>query len=318
MAVPRTGLVAVALGIVYVVWGSTYLGIRVVVEDAPPMTSMGLRFATAGLLLGAFFAVRRGFKFLALTRRQVIGTAFLGLCLPLLGNGLVSVAEDRGATSGFAALLIAVAPLVIVIFRAIEHDLPNTQTIVGVLLGFAGLAILVLFGRGAGDFALGPALIVLFAASCWAFGSYVQPRLWLPANPFVVAVWEMIFGGAMMVALGLSVGETMTFDYPAKTWFALGYLVIFGSVIAFTAYVWLVANAPISLVATYAYVNPVIAVFLGWLILDEKITWPIVAGGAIVVAAVALVITSERRQPAPAAPAEPPVVEQVAKSLQTP
>lgn len=318
MGVPRTGLVALALAIVYVVWGSTYLGIRVVVEDAPPMTSMGLRFGTAGLLLGAFFAVRRGFRFLALTRRQVIGTAFLGLCLPLLGNGLVSVAEDKGATSGFAALLIAVAPLVIVIFRAIERDLPNTQTIVGVLLGFAGLAVLVLLGRDAGDFALGPALIILFAASCWALGSYVQPRLWLPANPFVVAVWEMIFGGAMMVALGLSVGETMTFDYPAKTWFALGYLVIFGSVIAFTAYVWLVANAPISLVATYAYVNPVIAVFLGWLILDEKITWPIVAGGAIVVAAVALVITSERRQPAPAAPAEPPVVEQVTKSLQTP
>ncbi|WP_332643059.1 EamA family transporter [Aeromicrobium sp.] len=318
MAAPRTGLVAVALAIVYVVWGSTYLGIRVVVEDAPPMTSMGLRFATAGLLLGAFFAIRRGFKFLALTRRQIAGTAFLGLCLPLLGNGLVSVAEDKGATSGFTALLIAVAPLIIVIFRAIERDLPNTQTIAGVLLGFAGLALLVLFGRGAGDFALGPALIVLFAASCWALGSYVQPRLWLPANPFVVAVWEMIFGGAMMVALGLSVGETMTFDYPAKTWWALSYLVIFGSVVAFTAYVWLVANAPISLVATYAYVNPVIAVFLGWLILDEKITWPIVAGGAIVVAAVALVISSERRNPAPAAPAEPPVVEQVAKSLQTP
>ncbi len=140
------------------------------------------------------------------------------------------------------------------------------------------------FGRGAGDFALGPALLILFSASCWAFGSYVQPRLWLPANLFVVAAWEMLFGGLMMVVLGLSVGESFTFDYAPKTWFALSYLVIFGSVVAFTAYVWLVANAPISLVATYAYVNPVIAVFLGWLILDEKITWPIVAGGAIVVA----------------------------------
>lgn len=314
MAAPRTGLVALALVIVYIVWGSTYLGIRVVVDEAPPLTSMGMRFATAGLLLGAYFAVRRGFSFLALTRRQVIGTAFLGLCLPLLGNGLVSVAEDKGATSGFAALLIAVAPLVIVIFRAIEHDLPNTQTIVGVLLGFAGLAVLILFGRGAGDFELGPALIVLFAASCWAFGSYMQPRLWLPPNPFVVAVWEMIFGGTMMVVLGLSVGESFTFDYAPKTWLALSYLVIFGSVVAFTAYVWLVANAPISLVATYAYVNPVIAVFLGWLILDEKITWPIVAGGAIVVASVALVISSERKDsPAPAPPAEPPAVEQIAK-----
>ncbi|GAA3530924.1 drug/metabolite exporter YedA [Aeromicrobium panaciterrae] len=314
MAAPRTGLVALALVIVYIVWGSTYLGIRVVVEEAPPLTSMGMRYGLAGLLLGAFIAARRGVKAIALTRKQVVGTAFLGLCLPLLGNGMVSVAEDHGATSGFTALLIAVAPLVIVIFRAIEHDMPNAQTLAGVLLGFTGLAVLVLLGRGAGDFALGPALLILFSSSCWAFGSYVQPRLWLPANPFVVAVWEMVFGGLMMVILGLSVGESFTFDYAPKTWFALSYLVIFGSVVAFTAYVWLVANAPISLVATYAYVNPVIAVFLGWLILDEKITWPIAAGGAIVVASVALVITSERKHPpAAAAPAEPPVVEQIAK-----
>jgi drug/metabolite transporter (DMT)-like permease len=121
----------------------------------------------------------------------------------------------------------------------------------------------------------------------------------------------MIWGGLMMVALGQLAGERFTFDYPGKTWFALSYLVVFGSVVAFTAYVWLVANAPISLVATYAYVNPVIAVFLGWLILDEKITWPIVAGGAIVVAAVAVVITSERKPPVVAPDVEPETVEAV-------
>lgn len=296
MNAQRTGVVAAALAVVYVVWGSTYLGIRVVVEDAPPLTSMGLRFTAAGLILAAILVIRRGgLKQFDLTGRQILGTALLGLFLPLLGNGLVSVGEHKGATSGFTALLIAVAPLMIVIFRVAEKDVPRPTTMLGVAIGFVGLAVLVLLGRGAGDFEIGPALIVLFAATCWALGSYLQPRLWLPSDPFIVAVWEMIWGGLMMIALGAVVGESFTFDYPAKTWFALAYLVLFGSVLAFTAYVWLVANAPISLVATYAYVNPVIAVFLGWLILDERITWPIVAGGAIVVAAVALVITSERR-----------------------
>jgi len=289
-------LVAIALAIVYVVWGSTYLGIRVVVEDAPPMTSMGLRFIVAGLVLAVILIVKNGgLSQFDLTGKQMLGTAFLGLCLPLLGNGLVSVGESKGATSGFTALLIAIAPLIIVVFRMAERDVPRPTTLAGVLLGFIGLAVLVLLGRGAGDFEIGPALIVLFAASCWALGSSLQPRLWLPGDPFIVAVWEMIWGGLMMVAVGALAGERFTFDYPAKTWFAMAYLVLFGSVLAFSAYVWLVANAPISLVATYAYVNPVIAVFLGWLILDERITWPIVLGGAIVVAAVALVITSERK-----------------------
>ncbi|HET7734578.1 MAG TPA: EamA family transporter [Nocardioidaceae bacterium] len=296
MKAPRSGLVAVALLIVYVVWGSTYLGIRVVVEDAPPMSSMGLRFIVAGLLLGGILIVKNGgLAQFDLSGKQMLGTAFLGLMLPLLGNGLVSVGEHQGATSGFTALLIAVAPLMIVLFRIAERDVPRPTTLLGVLLGFVGLAVLVVLGRGAGDFEVGPALIVLFAASCWAMGSYLQPRLWLPGDPFVVAVWEMLWGGLMMVAVGALAGERFTFDYPAKTWVAMAYLITFGSVVAFSAYVWLVANAPISLVATYAYVNPVIAVFLGWLILDEKITWPIVAGGAIVVAAVALVITSERK-----------------------
>lgn len=309
MVPARGGLVAAALAIVYVVWGSTYLGIKIVVEEAPPMTSMGLRFVTAGVVLGAMVTVARGgVRALALTRRQLAGTAFLGLTLPLLGNGLVSIGEQRGATSGFAALLIALAPLIIVVFRLVEGDVPRPATLAGVVLGFVGLAVLVLLGRGAGDFSFVPALIVLFAASCWALGSYVQPRLWLPSDPFVVAVWEMVLGGLMMVATGLAIGERFTFDYPSTTWWALSYLVVFGSVVAFTAYVWLVANAPISLVATYAYVNPVIAVLLGWLVLDEAITWPIVAGGTLVLVAVALVVSAERKPKVAAPEVEPETV----------
>ena len=292
---PTFGLVVAALAVVYVVWGSTYLAIRIVVEEAPPLTSMGLRYTTAAVILGVILASRGGLRRLRINGRQALGAAFLGLMLPLLGNGMVSVAEDRGATSGVTALLIAIAPLIIVVFRVVEGDRPKPLTTVGVLLGFVGLAVLVLLGRGGADgFGIGPALIVLFASTCWAFGSYVQPRLWLPEDVFVTTVYEMLFGGLMLVSLGLVSGERFTAAYDARTWAALAYLVVFGSVIAFTAYVWLVANAPISFVATYAYVNPIVAVFLGWLVLDEVVGGAVLAGGGIVVLAVALVIGAER------------------------
>ncbi len=307
---PAFGVVMAALAVVYVVWGSTYLGIRIVVEEAPPLTSMGLRFVTAGLALGALLAARGGLRRLRITRRQALGAAVLGLLLPLLGNGMVSVAESRGAPSGIAALLIAIAPLIIVVFRTVEGDRPRPLTLAGVLMGFVGLTVLVLLGRGgAADFPLGAALLVLFAASCWAFGSYIQPRLPLPRDVFVTAVWEMVFGGLMLIATGLVAGERFTGDYSGRVWLALGYLVLFGSVLAFTSYVWLLAHAPISLVATYAYVNPVVAVLLGWWILAEAVTGPVLVGGGIVVLAVALVITAERprrsRQAAVASAGEP-------------
>ena len=309
-AAPAFGLVIAALAIVYVVWGSTYLAIRIVVEEAPPLTSMGLRYTTAALVLGTILAARGGLRRLRVTRRQALGAALLGLLLPVLGNGMVSVAENLGAPSGVTALLVAVAPLIIVVFRVAEGDRPRALTLVGVLAGFVSLAVLVLTGRqGADAFPLGAGLLVLFASTCWAVGSYVQPRLPLPEDVFVVTVYEMLFGGLILLMLGLVSGERFTAAYDSRTWLALGYLVVFGSVIAFTSYVWLLANAPISLVATYAYVNPVVAVFLGWLVLSEVVSMPVLIGGGIVVLAVALVITAERprraRQHAAAAAGEP-------------
>jgi drug/metabolite transporter (DMT)-like permease len=312
-AAPALGLVVAALGVVYVVWGSTYLGIRVVVAEAPPLTSMGLRFMTAGVLLGAVLSLKGGPRRLRVRPRELAGAALLGLMLPMLGNGLVSVGEDHGAPSGATALLIAMTPLMIVVFRAVSGDRPRSLSVFGVLLGFAGLAYLVLAGRGSGgDLPLGPALLILFAATCWGLGSFVQPRLVLPEDVFVTAVYEMVCGGLIMVSVGLLSGERFTADYGPRTWLALGYLVVFGSMLAFTAYVWLLSNAPISLVATYAYVNPVVAVFLGWLVLGESVTVPILLGGGVVVAAVAIVITAERprRKPLPESPA-PQTVEAV-------
>ena len=283
-----------ALVVVYVVWGSTYLGIRVVVQEAPPLTSMGLRYLTAGVLLGAILTTRGGLRRLRLDRRQVFGTAFLGLMLPMLGNGMVSVGENLGTPSGVTALLIAVAPLLIVVLRTADGDRPRPLSVAGVLLGFAGLATLVLAGHAAGGFPLLPSLVVVGASCCWAVGSYVQPRLPLPRDVFVTTVYEMVFGGLILLTVGRLSGEHFTADYGPRTWVALGYLVVFGSVVAFTSYVWLLANAPISLVATYAFVNPVVAVFLGWLVLSEPVTVSVLVGGGVVVLAVALVIRAER------------------------
>lgn len=298
------GLVVLALLIVYVVWGSTYLGIRVVVEEAPPLLGMGSRYLAAGILLGLLLSLRGGFRRLRVTRRELLGCAAIGLLLPVLGNGLVSVGEDLGAPSGVTALLIAIAPLMIALFRFVDGDRPKPLSLVGLLLGFAGLAYLILVGRGTGGddrVPVGAALIVLFASTCWAFGSWVQPRLTLPRDAFVMTVHEMWIGGAILLLTGTVSGERLDLgSYSAETWLAWGYLVVFGSMVAFSAYVWLLANAPISLVATYAYVNPVVAVALGALILDEAVTSAVVVGGAVIVAAVAIVISVER----PRAPAD--------------
>ena len=301
-AAPRLGLVVAALVVVYVVWGSTYLGIRVVVREAPPLTGMGLRYCTAGLLLGAVLAARGGVRRLAVSWRQLAGAALLGLMLPMLGNGLVSVGESLGAPSGVTALLIAAVPLWIVVFRVAGGDRPRAATLAGVLLGFVGLAYLVLADRGGGDHVpLAAAGIIVFASLCWSLGSFVQPRLWLPEDVFVTTVYEMVCGGLIMLTVGQLSGERFTFQYAGTTWLALSYLVVFGSMLAFTSYVWLIAHAPISLVATYAYVNPVVAVLLGWLILSEPVTRAVVVGGGVVVLAVAIVITAERprRKPLP-------------------
>jgi drug/metabolite transporter (DMT)-like permease len=294
-AAAAAGLVVAALLVVYVVWGSTYLAIRVVVEQAPPMLGMGTRYLAAALLLGALLSTRGGVRRLRVTRRELAGCAFVGLMLPVLGNGMVSVGEDHGAPSGVTALLIAVAPLMITIFRFASGDRPRSWTWVGVLLGFVGLGYLVLAGRSTGHVPVGAALIVLFASTCWAFGSWSQPRLPLPQDAFVMTVHEMWTGGVMLLVLGLVRGERLAVSsYDTRTWVAWAYLVVFGSMLAFTAYVWLLSHAPISLVATYAYINPVVAVVLGALILDEPITAAVLVGGAVIVLAVAIVISVER------------------------
>lgn len=289
-------LVAVALGIVYVVWGSTYLGIKIVVEDLPPLASASWRFLCAGVLLGLGIAVFRGWRTLRVTRTELLHCGLVGLLLPALGNGLVVVAEHRGAPSGVAALLIAAVPLWVIVYRVATGDRPNRRTIAGVLSGFAGLVALVVAAGLGGEVEVGACLIVVAATVFWSFGSWSMPRLTLPKNPFVMAVYEMLGGALALFVMAAASGEhLLPRSAPADAWIAWGYLVVFGSVVAFTSYVWVLGVAPISLVATYAYVNPVVAVFLGWLVLSEAVTPAIVIGGSIVLASVALVIAAERR-----------------------
>lgn len=289
--------VAVALLLVYVIWGSTYLGIRVVVEDVPPLLGMGSRFLTAGLLLGGLLALRGGLRRLRVTPAEWVGCAFLGLMLPVLGNGLVAIGESKGAPSGVTALLVATVPLNIMLLRAVTGSRPGTIALGGVMVGLLGVALLALTGGGEESaIPLGATAVLLAAAAFWSFGSWYQPRLTMPADPLVTTVHEMIVGGVLLLCFGLIRGErTGLSGHPVDAWIAWAYLVLFGSMVGYTAYVWLLANAPISLVATYAYVNPVVAVILGALILDEVITPVMLLGGGLIVFAVAVVITVERK-----------------------
>jgi drug/metabolite transporter (DMT)-like permease len=288
-------VVAFALGIVYVVWGSTYLAIRVVVRDLPTLASASWRYFAGAVILAAILVARGGWRRMAATRHELLGCAVLGLLLPALGNGLVSVGESNGAPSGIAALIVAAVPLWIIIYRVVAGDVPGRRTVIGVLLGFGGLVGLITASGVGGEVTVVPCLVIMVATLCWSFGSWSMPRLTLPADPFVTTVYEMLFGSAALAVFALASGESLAPEGgSAKSWLALGYLVIFGSVVAFTAYVWVLDAAPISLVATYAYVNPVIAVFLGWVILSEPVTLAIVIGGAVAIAGVAVVVAAER------------------------
>ncbi|WP_055588956.1 EamA family transporter [Streptacidiphilus griseoplanus] len=291
-----TGAVWGALAIVYVVWGSTYLAIRIAVETMPPFLSAATRFIAAGLLLAGLVAWRQGPGALRAGPRQLASAALVGLLLLLGGNGLVVLAETS-VPSGLAALLVAVVPVWVVLLRTATGDRPRAATFGGVLLGLAGLLVLTVPGLS-GEVKLGGLAAVIGATLMWSTGSFFSARIPMPANPFAASAYEMVAGGLGCLALGLVRGEQHGLDISAvstRSWLALAYLVVFGSLVAFTAYAWLLHSAPLSLVATYAYVNPVVAVFLGWLVLAEPLSWPIILGGAIVVAGVGVVVSTERR-----------------------
>jgi len=278
-----------------VVWGSTYLAIRVLVEDVPPLLASGSRFLVAAALLGAFVAWRRGRGAFAAHRRELVGAAGISV-LTLVGPYALVFAAEREVPSGLTALLIATVPLWVVVLRLAVREPVARATIAAVVLGFAGVALVVRPG-GTEDAPLGWMLAVVAAAFCEAVGTLVYRRVSLPADPLVSITAQMLAAGVLTTALGLALGEAADLDgdaFTAESAAAFVYLVLVGSLAGYTAFVWLIRNAPLSTATTYAYVNPVVAVALGWAILDEPVTWSIVAGAAVIVLAVAVVVRRER------------------------
>jgi drug/metabolite transporter (DMT)-like permease len=280
---------------VYVVWGSTYLAIRVAVETMPPLLMGAARFVTAGLLLYAIARARGAPSVRTLSRAQLGACWVVGSLLAAGGNGVVNVAEQY-IPSSLAALVIASVPLWVVVMRRVTGDAVPRLTLASVAVGFAGVALLLLPG-GATDVGkpIGFVLVVC-AAFSWALGSFSSRRMPLPGNALLSTAVQMAGGGLTLLVAGLATGEVSDVHpsrFSTDSVLAFAYLIFIGSLVAYTAYVWLLQNAPISKVATYAYVNPVIAIFLGWSILSEKITATTLIGATVIVCSVAATVRRE-------------------------
>jgi drug/metabolite transporter (DMT)-like permease len=297
VAPPSLARTWTALIAVYLVWGSTYLGIRVVVDSGiPPLLGMGTRFLLAAPLLAAFVAVRGGARRLRVGRRELLAAAVVGTLLITAGNGGVAVAEQT-VPSGLAALLVATVPLLLALMRAGRGDRPAVLVWLGVAVGFAGVALLAVRGGGIAGVQPWGLAVMGVAVTCWATGSFFSRSLGVPADALVATTWEMALGGVALVVVGLLVGEAGDVHLAAVSgagWAAMAYLVLVGSLVGYTAYAWLLQNVPISLTGTYAYVNPGVAVALGALILDEPVTGVVLVGGSLALVGVALVVSAER------------------------
>jgi len=283
-----------ALGTVYVIWGSTYLGIAYAGETIAPLFAASTRFITAGAIMAFVVTQVRGGT-LSMPTRPLLSCALIGCLLP--GANSVLFFAERNVPTGLASLIIASVPLWVLVLRlTVGRERLPWQVLAAVGVGFAGVAVLAQPSGGARSW--GIALCVL-SAVMWATGSFLSSHLPMPEDPFAATTIQMLTGGLVMLPISLF---TLHGFSPSLT-SVLGwvYLVLFGSIVGYTAYVWLLANAPLGLVATYAYVNPVVAITLGVLFRGESVTWRLLIGAAIVVLAVAAVV---RREPPVTAHAE--------------
>lgn len=299
-----------ALWIVYLVWGSTYLAIRIAVHPShgagvPPLLLAGSRFTVAGLLMLAV-TVRRPApdgRPDRLDRRVWFSAAVIGLALPFGGNGLVSIAERR-IPSGTAAVILATIPIwAAVIAVALGRDHLRRRQVLGLVLGFAGVAVLVV-GTGSGRASASGTLITVAAAISWASGSVWSKTAPSARRPLVMTGMEMLCGGLGCFIVAAASGEFADLhrdEFTLHAWLAWGYLVVAGSLVAYSAYVWLLRNAELSLVTTYAFVNPVVAVILGATILSEPFTLRSALSTVAVVVGVILIIRQSPRAPTPQA-----------------
>lgn len=299
---------SVWLGLVtiYLVWGSTYLGIAVAVASIPPFGMAAIRFLIAGAILLAIVTLRRR-PVRRPTSRELRDSLIVGALLAAGGNGLVSWGEQT-VPSGITALLVGLVPAWTAIIGRIGFGdrLPRI-VVVGIAVGFVGVGILAWPVGGSGGFDPAGLTAVLVAPVLWAFGTvFAARRARLPADGLLASALQMVLGGLVLLGLAGATGEAGQFDpgsLTAASLLALAYLTLVGSLLGYSTYAWLLRRAPVSTVATYAYVNPVVAVVLGALVLGEPITIRTVIAGAVIVAAVAIIVSS--RRPRAEAPSEP-------------
>jgi drug/metabolite transporter (DMT)-like permease len=286
-------MIWLALGSVYIIWGSTYLAIRVAIETLPPFLMASVRFVIAGVLLYAW-AIRRGDRAGDRpTGRQWLAAFVIGGLLLVGGNGGV-VWSEQYVPTGIVSLIVATVPLWMALMdRFVNAQRLAIQAVIGLIVGFGGLVLLV--GGPGGEFHIAGVMAVVGASLSWAIGSLYSRRAPLPSRPFVGISMEMIGGGILLGLVGLALGEVGDVEpaniSTASMW-GLGYLIVFGSWVGFSAYLWLLRVAPVSLVGTYAYVNPVVAVFLGWWLLSEPVTLRTLGAAAVILVGVALIVTA--------------------------
>lgn len=281
--------IALAMLAVYIIWGSTYFAIRLAIDGFPPFLMAGIRFLLAGSLMYGFLRWRGVPN---PSRREWAGAGLVGLLLLVGGNGLVSFAEQSVA-SGLASLIVASVPLWAVVFAGLWRQWPHRLEWVGLGVGFVGVAFLNLGGNFAGS-PLG-AVILLLAASCWALGSVISSHLRLPKGQMASAA-EMLVGGAVLLVLGLAQGQRFSGPLVPHSVWALLYLVAFGSLVAFSAYTYLLQRVRATIVTSYAYVNPLVALALGALFIGEKITLTEVLAMVLILSGVALVGVAKGRK----------------------
>lgn len=282
----------IALWVVYVVWGSTYLAIELAGETMPGFFGAGVRFTIAGLLMLGFIAWRRSPGTLRIGRAELLSAAVVGLLLPG-ANAILFVTEQK-VPIGLTSLIIASIPLWVLLLRLLVGERPDLLSTIGLVIGFGGIVLLVHPGSDTGP--LSYLLITVAASFMWALGSFLSPRIPVPRDALVATGYEMLCGGLVLLVIGLvaySPSELDPAHWSARSILGLVYLITFGSLLGYSAYVWLLANAPIAKVSTYAYVNPVIAIALGVIVLDETITARIIAGAVLILIAVAIVVRRE-------------------------
>lgn len=284
--------------VVWIVWGSTYIGILFATESIPPFIAMGTRFLAAFLIMVVLTGVMRGWDALRVTRKEFASASFMGVALLAVGLGTVGLAQDYVPT-GVMALIIAATPLTIVLWRIGTGDRPARLTLVGVVVGLLGIGWMLLPGgtrpvSGTDADVVFWSVLILISSTVWATTSFFSARLPKPRDSFALTTYELLSGGIALTAISVIVGEEIDLgSITARSWAGWAFLVTAGSVLAFTSFTWLINKAPISLASTYAYVNPAVAVILGVLLYAEVITSDVVIGLTVVLGGVILVVTGE-------------------------